>query len=373
MTTCLSVLRFASPPETTSTIGDDDRPSSLPFQRLTDRLIEHFSATSSGETKNSNVIQISNRYFTANVALLSEDEAHPTTTTDTPHKEDGIVLVWYDDLPQDVTHVLNSVHDQVEASGGGDLLRLCVGVVASTSTRLQRTPKELEDEYSKRVLWCLDRGYEYIHSCDLSDEGVERGHGDRDKEGFARLVEAIQGTVWSSAVMATTTQQTLKSSYGETVLAVVETSDENNENDDDRMNQYVPPDPTMLQVTIGKEDIDREKQAQEALMKEIDEVGHQTISSTVEEGSNDEVAHGGDLTSERLLNQFEGAIQEASRIRDMSRSGQLSDEERRQRAGDAALMLVNLLDRMGYDDDDDEDEQDGESSDGDEGKEEKAD
>ena len=37
---------------------------------------------------------------------------------------------------------------------------------------------------------------------DLSEEGLRGGFFDvREKDGFARVVEAIGGTVWSSAVM----------------------------------------------------------------------------------------------------------------------------------------------------------------------------
>jgi hypothetical protein len=349
--------------------------SALPFQRLTDRLIQHFSACNeTTDPQSMNVIQISNRYFTAQVALLSIQEA---TQPSTLHKEDGIVLVWDDDdANSDWIQLLNAVHEQIEAAGGGDLLRLCVGVSTTTTTsRSQRTPKEIEKEYSQRVLWCLDRGYEYIPACDLSDEGVSRGHGERDKEGFARLVEAIQGTVWSSAVMATSTQKTLKAAYQETVAAV-EKSDQKNEsndgNDEDRMNQYEPPDPSMLLVSINKEDQEREQRAQEALMEDVgkDVADQSTVSGEQEENSQTATPEE-DRVNERLFNQFEGAIQEASRIRDLSRSGQLSDEERRQRAGDAAMILVNLLDQMGFDDDD---EDDGNSSiGGEEEKEEKVD
>lgn len=387
MTPCLSILRFGSP-EHAGMTGDFSS-AVLPCQRLTDRLMEHFASleSSSSETSNdpssSSVLQISNRYFAASVALRLQhagEQTHTTTQSndddDQPHKEDGIVLVWYEDhvhTPEDFTQLLNSVHDKLEAAGGGDLLRLCVAVesastISTTTRQRPKTPKEAEEEYAKRVLWCLDRGYEYIPACDLSDEGVRRGHGERDKEGFARLVEAIQGTVWSSAVMATSTQRKLKSAYQETIAAV-EQSDENNENDDDRVNQYVPPDPTMLQTSMSKEaDAERERNAQQSLLKVLDE--HDAVEGN--DNIDEVVAHPeADLPNERLLNQFEGAIQEASRIRDMSRSGQLSDEERRQRAGDAAMMLVNLLDQMGYDDEDEHDDEG--SSDGDEEKEEKVD
>jgi hypothetical protein len=124
------------------------------------------------------------------------------------HQEDGIILV-FDALQANPDletgtpfDVLNVLHDNSTASTDvGDLLRLCVAVSMGP-----KSPEELrgqnthEQEYSKRILWCLDRGYEYVE-VDLSAEGQRTGHDERDKEGFARIIEAIQGTVWSSAVM----------------------------------------------------------------------------------------------------------------------------------------------------------------------------
>ena len=79
------------------------------------------------------------------------------------------------------------------------LLRLCVGVSLGPYAPHELRGHHHEQEYTKRVLWCLDRGYEYIE-VDLSPTG----HEDRDKESFPRAIEAMQGTVWSSAVMRKT-------------------------------------------------------------------------------------------------------------------------------------------------------------------------
>jgi len=62
-----------------------------------------------------------------------------------------------------------------------------------------------------------------------------------------------------------------------------------------------------------------------------------------------------------MFNHLDGALRQAASIREMSQSGNLSDQDRRQRAGDAAMLLMNLMTQMGLDDDekdedDDEDE-----------------
>ena len=63
-----------------------------------------------------------------------------------------------------------------------------------------------------------------------------------------------------------------------------------------------------------------------------------------------------DLEAEKLLQKMESVLKEATQIREASKSGVLSDDERRERAGEAALALVNLMGEFGLDDDDDDDE-----------------
>jgi len=69
--------------------------------------------------------------------------------------------------------------------------------------------------------------------------------------------------------------------------------------------------------------------------------------------SADNVGQWKEMVNEHLFEQFEGAIQESARIQDMLQSGQLTDNEQCQLAGDAALMLMDLLEQMGYDENDD--------------------
>ena len=62
-----------------------------------------------------------------------------------------------------------------------------------------------------------------------------------------------------------------------------------------------------------------------------------------------------ELEEERNLNALESSLQEARRIRELSQSGQLTDDERRQRAGDAAALIYEMMGKMGFDTDSDED------------------
>jgi hypothetical protein len=64
---------------------------------------------------------------------------------------------------------------------------------------------------------------------------------------------------------------------------------------------------------------------------------------------------------ERFMSDFKGVLRQASRIRDASKSGAISDDERRQRAGDAADLLMGLMGKMGdFDDDSETEDEEGE-------------
>jgi hypothetical protein len=373
--------------------------------------------------------QVSNRYFTADILLKNVNELYSSTASSASSssikndaknendnnnnkrgsslalKEDGIILVFdaarsNPDLPMSMAasfDSLDSVHDRAvamnsnssdkndDSSGGaGDLLRLCVGVSIGVLHESELRGKNAEQEYSRRILWCLDRGYEYVEA-DLSVAGMAKGHDVRDKDGFARIVEAISGTVWSSAVMAATKKKQLQQTYTadkkKALLLDNNDSDHGNntvgeEEEEEEENLYVPPDPSLLTTSLVSKESDaaREEMARQALLEQSDikepvegDEGYLLPAAADDEtatfpGTNVDAAK---LRQQRLEEQeqeqnfarLEGALRQATSLRDMAMSGTMSDEDRRKRAGDAAVMLMSL---MGMDDDDADD--DGEES-----------
>lgn len=295
-------------------------------------LQSHFETDDNDAT----TLTVSNRYFHANVQL--EDLVPPSKSLETT-KEDGILLV-FDAMHSNPSVIgsnssscsfdaLTLVHDQAERDGEcGDLLRLCVGVYIGEKTSTELRGKDHEEEYSRRVLWCLDRGYEYVEA-DLSQEGQLSGHDERDKDGFARIVEAISGTVWSSAVMEKSKKQELKQSYDEEkeTLATAKQGEEESEN------PYVPPDPSLLDTQIQSE-----------LVK--DSVDASTENYFIDDAKAAE--------QDRTMENLEGLLREAASIREASRAGELTDDERRKRAADAATLMMSLMNQM-----DEEDDQEG--------------
>jgi len=304
-------------------------------------------------------------------------------------KEDGIILV-FDALQCNPDRCngsdgitfdsLRSAHQQaIDNNTCGDIIRLCVGVSLVDVSPSEIRGKEHEKEYSRRIIWCLDNGYEYIEA-NLSKEGQQKGHGDRDKDGFARIIEAIQGTVWSSATMSTSKTNELKDSYVNGKSMVQQSkynypkSDNEIENDKEGAegNSYQPPDSSLLltQTTIEQQDDSSNGKNVDAVNDNPIKDSCTDVAFSLEVLDEYKGVHAPgmaqsqeDLEAGKLLEKMESVLKEASRIREASKSGVLSDDERRERAGEAALALVNLMNQCGLDDDDDGDISEGYGSD----------
>ena len=300
-------------------------------QLLRTALVSHWKKQSSDENSTSldenKLLPISNKYFDATVLLEDMETPIPANS-----KEDGMILVFdmlasnpdRSGVPGTTFDSLQSIHGKATAEDiCGDLLRLCVGVTLTSLSPQEARGAKHEDEYSRRILWCLDHGYEYVEA-DLSQEGQLKGHDDRDKDGFARIVEAIQGTVWSGAVMKERQASKLQASYQEDANAIKQ---------QDEVNPYVPPDPSLMEIPrdeAATPDTPSRKAEMERLRKEIDE--------------------------DKVFDEMESVLKEASRIREQSKCGELTDEERRAKAESAALRLVDLMSQFGMEDGDDNDD-----------------
>ena len=376
-------------------------------------------------------ITIRNKYFSADVtlkdlALVEEGEGGLQQHNQHPQdpgiilKEDGLILVFdalqsnpdkqheHDD-PGCSFDSLQSIHQKaVDNNTCGDLLRLCIGVTVvdvSSSTPSDIRGKDHEQEYSRRVLWCLDRGYEYIEA-DISEGGQRKGHDDIDKDGFARVVEAFTTTMWSSAIMSKSKTTELSNSLRKDKLTIqqqqqhpqkqqnINRSINKNINDNDPKlneeiltnknkmeefteNQYIPPDPSLLSLTVVSTFDKQQQQQQQQQHHQNNSIEksctttealfglkeNATVDDNEDEDGNSNTSQQ-DMEAEQLFGRMEYMLKEASQIRQASKSGHLSDDERRERAGDAALALVNLMDHFGLDDDASDDDGDSSEDDG---------
>jgi hypothetical protein len=344
MASCPSILR----------IGPTDS-TNLSAALLRDALSSHFKVPSQSDSwEDTQSLTIVNKYFSAEVSLhsLSLDRGN-----DVEGKEDGVLLVFdsvsaFSAVQGSMIGSLNpfdaltTVHDEAEQAGRcGDLLRLCVGVSLSASDSEHVRTKEYEEEYSRRVLWCLDRGYEYVEA-DLSEEGRSTGHDERDKDGFARIAEALVGTMWSSAVMGSDASKKLKHKF----VQSIETQMPAEEHVTREAVQANPANPKPdLPIVQPQETLSTYAGSGES---KLDDLKVETLILGDKE-ENQPLRE--DHLQEKQFDNLDNLLGEAAKIRDQARTGAISDEDRRKRAGDAASMLMGLLDSMGFDESDDED------------------
>jgi len=318
---CTSILRIGGPG------------LSHELSILTRELSNHFEA----KNKSHDIFLIENKYFSARVRLSSLRTDHmncdPSWREDTESIEDGIMLVF-----PSATHIdsLTEWHNRITSMVDcGDNIRLCISTVLGSGCSDDVTSKQDEEIYSQRVLWCLDRGYEYIE-VDLTNEGLQNGFEKREKDGFARVVEAMFGTLWSSATMLKTHTSTNH----------LDTSIDTQQKD--TSSKHLGASEDTLRGSTAKNDILPERANASVLRCKLStdpqmQAKNQDISDNCKSESKS------CDRNETMLNSFDNALKEAKIIRNASRSGDLSDDDRRQRAGNAAEVLIGLFGQIGFD------------------------
>ncbi|KAG7344742.1 alpha and gamma adaptin binding protein p34 [Nitzschia inconspicua] len=331
------------------------------------------TATETNTTRTeSSTLALENKYFSAQVELMdiimdgtSDNSSSRNNNKNTPSflKEDGIVLVFDGHTDNSNSNTifdsLAAIHTHAEQNDKcGELLRLCVCVMDPTILQQQQSNSINEKEYSRRILWCLDRGYEYVPA-DLSIEAQQKGHDQRDKDGFARIVEAVQGTVWSSAVMKkkknnnnnnenSIQQKRLEQAKRELIQETKQNKDNENDTVNENKNVYEPPsDPSILSsakpISVPNDNRNENNDNKH---------NHATSTTITADNFNDDDDDDDPHAAEHVFDKMEALLRQANEIRAASQNGTLTDQERRERAGEAALALVNL---MGAFDDDDND------------------
>lgn len=346
LSSCTSVVRIGGPTGSEVAIGIIQK-----------QLLHHFQHSSGNDDERCPLIQFNNKYFDAFVRLksiLDDKKKENDDDCDDPinEKEDGVILIFPSDNASIDT--FTEIHNQMETNihDLGDTLRLCLTTttINNNSTTTTMTKKEEEELYSQRVLWCLDHGYEYI-DVDLSQEGLTSGFDNREKDGFARVVEAMRGTVWSSAIMKSRSSK----------CATTSTSSITDVN-----NNITRSDPNKCmsmcseQKTMTKDDNCEHQNVNNNIGNQESETTKDKIYSINTNTQEEETRKDDedDAKREKILDDIEQVMKEASRIRKESRNGEMTDDERKKRAGDAASMLLGLLDQIGFGDDNEEEDSD---------------
>jgi len=202
---------------------------------------------------------------------------------------------------------------------------------------------------------------------DISEEGLARGFEERDKDGFARVVEAIGSCMWSSHVMkrrvvASGAVGGAGGGVGGGIVAAptVATTNPDSESGKTSAKSQSNASDTESKTASSSSSINdsaREKAAMASLLQGINDDNNPLVSK--EEKSEESASYQQQQQhqkDEMAFHQLEHVLSEAKMIRDASQNNSMSDEERRERAGDTAMKLMGLLDGMGFGDNDSEDD-----------------
>lgn len=248
-------------------------------------------------------IYVNNKYFDSQVQL---NKIHPSQNFKINHQflDDGILLL-FDVSSHSNFDLLTNIHTSAESSGQcGKLIRLCIGIKEG----------DLIDNcepYSRRAIWCLDRCFEYVEA-DLSNNGIQSGHLNREKNGFPRICEAINCTIWSNSILHAKRKKLEKSFESRIYL----------------QSNF---------LHIGEKNIKENMLLKSSVTHDI-RITNKFYKRNEEKNSNRFMD----------INYLEKVIIEAKQIRMASKNKILSDNERKKRASDAAFMLVNLLDNVDF-------------------------
>lgn len=279
-----------------------------------------------------NVMAIKNRYYSANVTVMCLDV---TSAAESGQMSgvDACVVVNPSDLSA-LSAVLAD-HD----FGTRLMVRLLDGPeVEGEEGSEDESPSEL-------LLWCLDHGFELV-TADRSNLFVTWG--EREKDGLARVVEALQPTMWTGMVKADPT----------TVAAGMHGGAVGRGGSATR-----PAALAGMESSSSTDDVDSAAAAAAAALAPASEAS--AASPLITQGSPDpldfeELVKMGELSGEQGQEEkfdtvFTSFMDEARRVRAAAISGDVPDAVRRDQAAKIAAQMATF---MGFDEHDDEDDSD---------------
>jgi len=281
------------------------------------------------QAEGGNVMAIKNRYYSANVTVTCVDVVSAAESGQMSGV-DACVVVNPSDLS--ALSALLADHD----FGTRLMVRLLDGPeVEEEEGGEDESPSEL-------LLWCLDNGFELV-TADRSD--LFATWSEREKDGLARVVEALQPTMWTGMAKADPTTVTAGMNGGVTggggssvPLAGMESSSSTDDVDSAAAAPAPAPAPASeanaaspLTTQGGADPLDFEE-----LVKAAELSGAQG-------------------QEEKFDTVFTSFMDEARRVRVAAMSGDVPDAVRRDQAAKIAAQMATF---MGFDDDDDEDDSD---------------
>lgn len=246
------------------------------------------------------------------------------------------------------------------------------------------TPKEKESHGEAMLGWCLDNGFEHVEC--VASMPLEGSVG-REKSSVARVLEALQSTMWSNIVRATAAPPSASTAVSSSSSAASSSLEKAAEKEGayDVLNPHDEAAKALLEA--------EEKEA-EGLMKTTTKAGDGDDDDGAFAGESDDAAkalmaamaaspqEGGSKKTtgaasaaaakgkgkpgpsaaalEDIDKDFGRIFEEVKAVRDAAKSGKMTDEQRREAAAQATMRLMAMFGGMGMgmgDEDEDEEEE----------------
>lgn len=212
-----------------------------------------------------------------------------------------------------------------ESPGGADLKLATIAVDQSSAEASTEHFARME----RNALWSIDNGLEHVECSALHPlAGIES----REKQGIARILEALESTMWSSMVKpkSALTSKAMEISREHTSQISPKPPLGEKEIDDQPKSEVVP-------INSGSCDNEECSRPSDALEKKTSDAEKSLdslfrpldIDSIFGEGD-------GDLDIGKLMQQMR-------MTKERAQTGNLSDEERRRAAADMAMRLMSML------------------------------
>ena len=270
------------------------------------KLLEEVESYSVG----TQTLNLKTKYYDINIPLLRALDEN----------SEAVIIIDSASIDKSNYSKLLEKHEQL-------MVRLYVKIVDTVENDL-----DISEDMSD-LEWCIDHEMELIT---INSSNLYETWNEREKEGIARLIEALQSNMWSNININTTKKDNNNNISKESIFNQIE------------LNEVSLSSPSIEEPIVPVEPVPVIFPDDKTSSEKVDEINNNlnNIKATM-----DNLDLGGDL------HRF---VDMARQVREEAMTGNLSDNERRMKAAEVAQRMMEF---MALEDDDDEDDDEDDAND----------
>jgi len=284
------------------------------------KLLTKYNNDNNIDNNNYNIV-INTKYYEANININSyifnnNDNSNDNDILLLIEKCEALIILMNDNDNNDNNNILSLIKNNIDKNDITTKLLVNIKYNNSINDNI---------DVSSLILWSIDNNYEYI-DIDCNDiNNIIITNDSREKEGFPRLIEALESTMWSSM------QRKDRSSLSISSSSITTTTTATTDN-------------LIIEETFTNETEQNTKKEYKIHMDSNDKfVLEVDNTNDVDDDDNDE---------DVFYKNFSEVIEKAKDVRAQVLAGNISDQERRENAAKIALQLAKMIELDGDDDDD---------------------